>query len=202
MGHRRQVRFLSSSEDWRWSPKPQLPEFAFVGRSNVGKSSLINMLAGQKALAKVSSMPGRTQLINRFLVDSDCYLVDLPGYGYAELPPAQRARLRAMVEDYLCHGEQLSVVFVLLDVRLAPQAIDLEFLGWLADHAVPTALVYTKCDKLTAHQLQQHVAVYQAQLLELFEQLPPQFQTSAPQRIGGEAIWGCIREVLEGALED
>lgn len=196
MAYPKQVRFVASSEDWRQSPQPKLPEFAFIGRSNVGKSTLINMLAGQKTLAKVSATPGKTQFINHFMVDSDCYLVDLPGYGYAKCPPAQRAKFKAMVEDYLCYGEQLTIVFVLLDVRLKPQAIDLEFLGWLADHAVPTALVYTKCDKLSGAQLQRNVAAYRAQLLESFEQLPPQFQTAAPQGVGGEAIWACIREVL------
>ena len=149
--------FMQSVTDWRKCPSPDLPEYAFIGRSNVGKSSLINMLVNNKNLAKTSSKPGKTQTINHFLINKNWYLVDLPGYGYASISKAMREKWQKMINDYLMKRENLQLVFVLIDSRLEPQKIDLEFIRNLGEKQIPFSLIFTKTDKISAAKVQSHV---------------------------------------------
>ncbi|MCL2434875.1 MAG: ribosome biogenesis GTP-binding protein YihA/YsxC [Lentimicrobiaceae bacterium] len=173
------ITFLQSEVDWRKAPPPSLPEYAFIGRSNVGKSSLINMLANNKGIAKISSKPGKTQTINHFLVNNAWYLVDLPGYGYAKISKTMREKWAKMIRDYLVLRENLQVVFVLIDARLEPQKIDLEFINSLGESQIPFVLIFTKSDKLSALRVSQNVEAFKKALLETWEELPPIFISSA-----------------------
>ena len=159
------AEFIISNSRVEKCPTTGLPEYAFIGRSNVGKSSLINMLTGRKGLAMTSQKPGKTQLINHFLINRDWYLVDLPGYGYARLSRDGRDGLRRMIEDYILERTELVCLFVLLDSRLEPQRIDLEFIEWLGEEGIPFALVFTKADKLSRGKLAANIAAYKERLL-------------------------------------
>jgi len=152
--------FIASSPDYKKCPKIDLPEFAFIGRSNVGKSSLINMLAGRKSLAKVSGTPGKTRLINHFLINEAWYIVDLPGIGFAKIPKSERIRLESMIEGYLLHRDNLKLIFLLIDSRHEPQKIDLDFMAWLIRNNLPFALLFTKSDKLSKTELSAKPAHY------------------------------------------
>lgn len=181
--------FLKSSSRTEECPPPQRPEFAFIGRSNVGKSSLINKLVGQRDLAKVSQRPGKTQLINHFsMQDGQWYLVDLPGYGYAKVSKVQREVFSRMISHYLRNRENLVCIFVLVDVRHDPQALDLAFMAQLAEWQLPFAIVFTKADKLTKAAQVRAVENYQRKLLETWEECPPHFLTSAETGKGREAL--------------
>ena len=176
-------------------PKDTKPEYAFIGRSNVGKSSLINMLTRNKKLAKTSSTPGKTLLINHFIINKEWYLVDLPGYGFAKRSKKEVARLEQMINGYLLQREQLVNVFVLVDVRLEAQKIDLEFIEWLGQSSVPFAIVFTKADKLTQNKVAQNVAAYKKVLSETWEELPPIFITSSESRQGREEVLQYIDDI-------
>lgn len=176
-------------------PAPTKPEYAFIGRSNVGKSSLINMLTEQKGLAKTSSSPGKTQLINHFLINDTWYLVDLPGYGYAKVSKESRESWRRMINYYLNHRENLTCVFVLIDSRHEPMQQDLEFLEYLGKAGVPFVIVFTKTDKQSATKTDSTIAAYKRKLLETWEELPQIFSTSAVKRGGRDEILNYIDEV-------
>ncbi len=176
-------------------PKCDLPEFAFIGRSNVGKSSLINMLCNHKDLAKTSSTPGKTQHMARFLVDGKWYLVDLPGYGYAKVSKASRAVFGELIQDYLLEREKLFCVFVLIDSRLVAQKIDLEFMAWLGESGIPFCIAFTKTDKLKPAEVLENVENYKAKLLETWVELPDIFITSSPDKLGREEILKFIEKI-------
>ena len=186
------AEFVISNSRVEKCPTTGLPEYAFIGRSNVGKSSLINMLTGRKGLAMTSQKPGKTQLINHFLINRDWYLVDLPGYGYARLSRDGRDGLRRMIEDYILERTELVCLFVLLDSRLEPQRIDLEFIEWLGEGGIPFALVFTKADKLSRGKLAANIAAYKERLLQQWEELPPLFITSAEARLGRDELLSYI----------
>ncbi|MBN1989992.1 MAG: YihA family ribosome biogenesis GTP-binding protein [Bacteroidales bacterium] len=191
----RSAKFVKSSPSVKLCPDPKLPEYAFIGRSNVGKSSLINMLVGDGTLAKVSGRPGKTQLINHFIVNGNWYLVDLPGYGYAKVSKSLRSGFSQIIKGYVLERENLYCLFVLIDSRLEPQKNDLEFLEWLGQNQVPFAIVFTKVDKLGKIQLDENIRVYKERLLEGWEELPSIFLSSAVKRDGREDIMGFIDEV-------
>lgn len=193
-----EVEFVMSNSDVRKCPKPDRPEYAFIGRSNVGKSSLINMLMGKKNLAKTSSTPGKTQLINHFSVNQSWYLVDLPGYGYAKVPKAQKLKFERMISDYILQRENLVSVFVLVDIRHTPQQIDLEFMEWLGMSSIPFTMVFTKLDKLKQSEIQPRLKNYRAKMLETWEELPIQVMTSAEKKNGRDALL----EYIEGFNSD
>jgi len=176
-------------------PLPELPEYAFIGRSNVGKSSLINMLVNQQGLAKTSQKPGKTQLINHFLINEKWYIVDLPGYGYAKVSKSSREKWEKFIRNYLTKRENLQCVFVLIDSRLEPQKIDLEFCSWLGECQIPFALVYTKADKQSGPKTDQNVAKFNKTLLGWFEEMPSYFVTSSETGLGKDQVLGFINEV-------
>ena len=176
-------------------PQDTKPEYAFIGRSNVGKSSLINMLTNNRKLAKTSSTPGKTLLINHFIINKEWYLVDLPGYGFAKRSKKEIDKLDQMIRGYILQRDQLVNVFVLVDVRLEPQKIDLEFIEWLGLSSVPFAIVFTKADKLTSNKARQAVEAYKQKLLETWEELPPIFVTSAERKEGREEVLQYIDEI-------
>lgn len=189
------AEFVISNSRVEKCPTTGLPEYAFIGRSNVGKSSLINMLTARKGLAMTSQKPGKTQLINHFIINDAWYLVDLPGYGYARLGKDSRDNLRRMIEDYVLERKELVLLFVLLDCRHDPQKIDLEFIQWLGEEGVPFALVFTKADKLSKGRLAANVEAYKAKLHEEWEELPPIFVTSSEERMGRDELLGYIEEI-------
>ena len=189
------AEFVISNSRVEKCPTTGLPEYAFIGRSNVGKSSLINMLTARKGLAMTSQKPGKTQLINHFIINDAWYLVDLPGYGYARLGKDSRDSLRRMIEDYVLERKELVLLFVLLDCRHDPQKIDLEFIQWLGEEGVPFALVFTKADKLSKGRLAANVEAYKAKLHEEWEELPPIFVTSSEERMGRDELLGYIEEI-------
>jgi len=180
--------FVISNTDPALCPKDGRPEYAFIGRSNVGKSSLINMLTGVKGLALTSSTPGKTQLINHFLINDEWYIVDLPGYGYAQRGKKGREKIREIIDSYLDTREELTCLFVLLDCRHEPQKIDLEFINQLGESGIPFAIIFTKTDKISASKLTENVTQYKNKLLESWEELPPFFFTSTLQKKGREGI--------------
>lgn len=190
----RTARFVKSSTALEQCPKIQLPEHAFIGRSNVGKSSLINMLCNNRKLAKVSATPGKTQLINHYLVNDNWHLVDLPGYGYAKVSRTSRAKWGDFTEHYLLNREQLQYLFVLIDSRLEPQTIDVEFINHLGEYGIPFALVFTKTDKLSATQVQQNRALLEMVLYQNWDELPPMFFTSSEKKTGREELLKFIDE--------
>lgn len=189
------AEFVISNSRVEKCPTTGLPEYAFIGRSNVGKSSLINMLTARKGLAMTSQKPGKTQLINHFIINDAWYLVDLPGYGYARLGKDSRDSLRRMIEDYVLERKELVLLFVLLDCRHDPQKIDLEFIQWLGEEGVPFALVFTKADKLSKGRLAANIEAYKAKLREEWEELPPIFVTSSEERMGRDELLGYIEEI-------
>lgn len=192
------AEFVISSPDVMQCPKSTLPEYAFIGRSNVGKSSLINMLTHNPKLAKTSQKPGKTLLINHFVVNQGAWhIVDLPGYGFAKASQKQRELLRRMIERYCLLREQLVNLFVLVDCRLEPQKIDLEFMNWLGEQEIPFSIVFTKGDKLGRVRLQENVEQYKQVLLETWEELPPIFVTSAEKKQGGDEIIAYIEQINE-----
>mgnify|MGYP000775826341 FL=1 len=176
-------------------PASKLPEVSFVGRSNVGKSSLINMLTGRKGLAMTSATPGKTMLINHFLINKSWYIVDLPGYGYAKRGQKGQEQIKRIIESYILQREQMTCLFVLIDSRLAPQAIDLEFTEWLGENGVPFAIVFTKADKLKGGRLNTHINEYLEQLKEQWEELPPYFITSSENRMGRKELLDYIESI-------
>ena len=187
--------FVVSSAYAYQCPEHKLPEYAFIGRSNVGKSSLINMLTGNKKLAKTSATPGKTLLINHFIINDNWYLVDLPGYGFAQRSKTQRAKLEQMISGYILQRRQLSNLFVLIDSRHAPQQIDLEFMQWLGESNVPFSIVFTKADKLSRSQLTMNINNYLQRLGEQWEPLPPHFITSAETRQGRDELLDYIDSI-------
>ena len=189
------AEFVISNSQVSKCPMTGLPEYAFIGRSNVGKSSLINMLTGKKGLAMTSQKPGKTQLINHFIINGAWYLVDLPGYGYARLSKDGREKLKVMIEDYTLERKELVCLFVLVDSRHEPQKIDLEFIQWLGEEGVPFALVFTKADKLTKGRLSANLEAYKARLLEEWEELPPIFITSSEQQLGRDELLSYIEGI-------
>ncbi len=189
--------FVKSSSAYTECPEPQLPEYAFIGRSNVGKSSLINYIVNKKKLAKVSVKPGKTKLINHFLIDRAWYLVDLPGYGWAKVSKAEKLKWKLMVDQYLKKRKNLYCVFLLIDARHEPQAIDREFMRWLGERKIPFAIVFTKIDKLGMIKLQKNLDHYREVLGEEWDELPIQFQTSSVSKIGKNEILGYIKQINE-----
>ncbi len=175
-------------------PKDRLPEYAFIGRSNVGKSSLINMLTNCKNLAKTSGRPGKTQLINHFKIDDRWFLVDLPGYGYARVSKTTKQVFQRFITDYFEQREQLVSAFVLVDIRHEPQKIDVEFMQWLVERAIPFAIIFTKADKLKPQAIERNVAAYKEALLEWWEEFPPYFVTSAQNKTGKEELTQYIEQ--------
>ena len=190
------AKFKCSSERISQVPKDELKDIAFIGRSNVGKSSLVNMLTGIKGLAKVSGTPGKTQLINHFLIDDSWYLVDLPGYGYARVSKSTRGEFSKLILDYVLKCEKMHFLFVLVDSRLEPQKIDLNFLELLGNNGIPFGIIFTKADKLSQAQLNRSVATYKQRLLEQWEELPPMFISSSEKGTGREEIITFIEEIL------
>ena len=189
------AEFIISNTDYRLCPQDRKPEYAFFGRYNVGKSSLINMLTNRKGLALPSSTPGKTMLINHFLINEEWYLVDLPGYGYARRGKEGRDKIRVMIEDYILEREAMTNLFVLVDSRHEPQKIDLEFMEWLGEQGVPFAIVFTKGDKLAGGRLNTNVNAYKEKLLESWEELPPLFVTSAEKGQGRDELLGYIQGI-------
>ena len=191
----KQATFVVSNTQVAKCPTHKLPEYAFIGRSNVGKSSLINMLTNHKGLAKTSSKPGKTQLINHFLINKEWYLVDLPGYGYAKVSKQSKKTFQQFITDYFKKRRELVSAFVLVDIRHEPQKIDLEFMQWLGENAIPFAIVFTKADKLTEKQIQEHVTSYSEILLQQWEEIPPYFITSSENRMGKEDLLSYIETI-------
>lgn len=191
----KQAAFVVSNTQVAKCPTHKLPEYAFIGRSNVGKSSLINMLTNYKGLAKTSSKPGKTQLINHFLINKEWYLVDLPGYGYAKVSKQSKKTFQQFITDYFKKRRELVNAFVLVDIRHEPQKIDLEFMQWLGENAIPFAIVFTKADKLTEKQIQEHVTSYSEILLQQWEEMPPYFITSSENRLGKEDLLSYIETI-------
>lgn len=186
--------FIISATDLKKCPKPNFPEYAFVGRSNVGKSSLINTLTGRRKLAKISGAPGKTQLINHFLINKKWYLTDLPGYGYAKASKKDKAKWKKMTENYILNRINLLCLFVLIDSRLEPQKSDMEFMGWLGKNQIPFAMVFTKTDKLSKNELDKQFATYKEHMLKTWEELPQNFLSSAKTGFGKNEILDFIEE--------
>ena len=189
------AEFVISNTDVTKCPKEQLPEYAFIGRSNVGKSSLINMLTQRKNLAKTSGKPGKTQLINHFKINEDWFLVDLPGYGYAQISKSKRQSFQVFITEYFLQRIQLMCSFVLVDVRHAPQKIDVEFMRFLGENQIPFCIVFTKADKLNGSTLNKNLQIYQTELLKTWEEMPQHFVTSATHKNGREELLSYIDSV-------
>ena len=189
------AEFCISSPDYKKCPQDGRPEYAFIGRSNVGKSSLINMLTGVKGLAKTSGRPGKTQLINHFLINKEWYLVDLPGYGYARTSKTSREKWSRMMRDYFLHREALTNVFVLIDSRIPPQRIDLEFIEVLGTNGVPLCIVYTKTDKEKQREVMANIKAMKAALKMQWEELPPMYLTSSLTGYGRDGVLDCIESI-------
>ncbi len=194
------IEFVCSSPSLNFCPKEEIPEFAFIGRSNVGKSSLINMLAGQKGLAKVSGTPGKTRLLNHFKVaspgTSSWFLVDLPGYGFAKLSKTQKEKFEGLIQLYLQKRENLALTFLLIDSRLEPQKIDIEFMNWLGDNEVGFVILFTKTDKLSKTQLASNLVAYQKALSAHWDELPKILPTSSETRFGRDEVLDTIEDAL------
>ena len=186
-----------SNDDYRKCVKPDKPEFAFIGRSNVGKSSLINMLTSNSKLAKTSASPGKTQKINHFVINNQWYLVDLPGYGYAKVSKSQRAVFKKMIDDYILNRQNLVNLFVLIDCRHEPQDIDVEFINWLGESRVPFTIIFTKADKIGPNVLKANVEAYKEHLLQMWETLPDMLVSSAVSKMGQEEILDYIERIIK-----
>ena len=188
----KETRFITSSPGIHKCPPPDLPEYAFIGRSNVGKSSLLNMITDRKKLAKISSTPGKTQLINHFIINEEWYLVDLPGYGYARISVHKKQSWEKMIRDYIMKRKNLMSLFLLIDSRISPQQIDLNFIDLLGINQVPFVIIFTKSDKLSKPQLESNLNIYKKQLLNSWEDLPEIFVSSATNKTGREKILSYI----------
>jgi GTP-binding protein len=186
--HIKSAEFVVSNSDVMKCPNSSLPEYAFIGRSNVGKSSLINMLTGRKSLAKTSGKPGKTQLINHFLINKNWHLVDLPGYGYARVSKSSKKTFQKFITQYFSNRTQLVTAFVLVDIRHEPQPIDLDFMQWLGENQIPFSIIFTKADKLKPKAIENHVKAYKLILLEFWEEMPNYFITSSPKTIGNKEV--------------
>ena len=186
---------MISNTDIKKCPQDGKPEYAFIGRSNVGKSSLINALTNQKKLAQTSATPGKTLLINHYLINNEWYLVDLPGYGYAKRSKSQNEQLEHIISSYVLDREPMTLLFVLIDCRHEPQKIDLEFFQWLGENGVPFSIIFTKADKLTKSVLAKNIAAYKARLLQEWEELPPVFVTSSENGLGKDEVLGYISDI-------
>jgi ribosome biogenesis GTP-binding protein ysxC len=193
----KQATFLVSNTNVEKCPKQQFPEYAFIGRSNVGKSSLINMLTNHKGLAKTSGKPGKTQLINHFLINNSWFLVDLPGYGYAQVSKSVKKVFQKFITDYFLKRRQLISAFVLVDIRHQPQKIDLEFMQWLGENAIPFSIIFTKADKLKPMAIERNIEEYQKVVLETWEEFPPFFVTSSETTLGKESVLEYIDKINE-----
>jgi len=189
------AEFVISNTDYRKCPESKLPEYAFIGRSNVGKSSLINMLCNRNGLAMTSSKPGKTLLINHFIINNNWHLVDLPGYGFATAGKSMREKLKDMIENYIIHREQLICLFLLIDSRLEPQKIDMEFMEWLGENGIPFSIVFTKLDKMSTVRAKESLKAYQDKLKEQWEELPPIFATSSEKRVGRDELLDYIENI-------
>ena len=189
------AEFVISNTDVKKCPAGIFPEYAFIGRSNVGKSSLINMLTSRKGLAMTSATPGKTMLINHFLINKNWYLVDLPGYGYARRGQKGKDQIRTIIEDYILEREQMTNLFVLIDSRLEPQKIDLEFIEWLGENGIPFAIIFTKADKLKGGRLKMNINSYLRELGKQWEELPPHFISSSEDRTGRTEILDYIENI-------
>ena len=188
------AEFVISNSEVSKCPTQPFPEYAFIGRSNVGKSSLINMLTGRKSLAKTSGRPGKTQLINHFLINKNWFLVDLPGYGYARVSKSSKKTFQKFITNYFEQRKQLVSAFVLIDIRHKPQPVDLEFMQYLGEHEIPFSIIFTKADKLKPKAIERHVEEYCNNLLQFWEELPPHFVTSSSKTIGKNDVLGFIGE--------
>jgi GTP-binding protein len=182
------AEFVISNTDYKICPVPKIPEYAFIGRSNVGKSSLINAMVNHKSLAKTSRRPGKTQLINHFIINKQWYLVDLPGFGYAKISKSKRAEFHDMISEYLLNRSNLMCLFVLIDCRHTPQQIDQEFMQWLAEKEIPFVMVFTKGDKVGKNTLAKNIASYKSEMLKVWGELPQIFITSAEKKTGTQEI--------------
>lgn len=189
------AEFIVSNQEVFKCPNNQIPEYAFIGRSNVGKSSLINMLTNQKRLAKTSGRPGKTQLINHFLINKEWFLVDLPGYGYARVSKSTKKIFQKFITTYFKERKQLVSAFVLVDIRHEPQSIDLAFMRWLGEHEIPFSIIFTKADKLRPKSIERHIESYKNKLLEFWEEMPNYFITSSSNYLGKEALLNYIDSV-------
>ncbi len=189
------ARFIVSNTDVEKCPQPDKPEYAFIGRSNVGKSSLINKITNKKTLAKTSGKPGKTRLINHFLINEEWYMVDLPGYGYAKVPLAERKKLERIIRNYILKRENLYCLFVLVDSRHEPQVVDLEFMEWLGISEIPFAIIFTKIDKLKPEELQANLKVYETKMFETWEMMPDYFLTSSETGDGKDEILSFIDKI-------
>lgn len=197
------AEFIISNSEVAKCPTERLPEYAFIGRSNVGKSSLINMLTNHKSLAKTSGRPGKTQLINHFKINNNWFLVDLPGYGYARVSKKTKEVFQKFITDYFEKREQLVCAFVLIDIRLEAQAIDLEFLTYLGEYEVPLCIIFTKADKISKTKIDSHIAAYKKKMLaNNWEEMPPYFVTSSTEGTGKDAVLGYIDEINEEVFKD
>lgn len=196
------AEFVISNTDVRKCPEGNLPEYAFIGRSNVGKSSLINMITNKKGLAMTSQKPGKTLLINHFLINDNWFLVDLPGYGYAQRGKEGRENIRKIIENYVHYREQLTCLFVLLDCRHEPQKIDLEFMEWLGENGVPFAIIFTKTDKISKSSLTSNIEQYKKRLLETWEELPTILTSSSETKSGKDEILDFIDNINKGIEEE
>lgn len=190
------AEFVCSNTNYRKCPEPDKPEFAFIGRSNVGKSSLINTLTNRKGLAKTSGTPGKTQVINHFIINGAWYLVDLPGYGFAKTSIINREKWEQMIREYLVHRTNLLTTFVLIDSRIKPQTIDLEFMSWLGNHKIPFVIAFTKTDKLTKNELHRNMVAYEKKLLESWEEIPERFITSSESGTGTLEILNYVENTI------
>ena len=189
------AEFIVSNTDVKKCPSGHLPEYAFIGRSNVGKSSLINMLTGRKGLAMTSATPGKTMLINHFLINDSWYIVDLPGYGYARRGMKGQEQIRTIIEDYILEREQMTNLFLLIDSRLEPQKIDMEFMEWLGENGIPFSIIFTKADKLKGGRLKMNINAYIRELRKQWEELPPYFVSSSEDRMGRTEILDYIESI-------
>lgn len=189
------AQFIISNTDVKKCPSDERPEYAFIGRSNVGKSSLINTLTNHKGLAMTSSTPGKTQLINHFLINNEWYLVDLPGYGFAQRGKAGRESIRKIIDSYILYREELTCLFLLIDCRHEPQKIDLEFIEFLGENGIPFSIIFTKTDKISKSKLNDNITTYKEKLLETWEELPPVFFTSSLKKEGREEILDYIENI-------
>lgn len=196
------AEFVKSSQKWQDCPEPALPEYAFIGRSNVGKSSLINAMTNHKDLAKTSQTPGKTQLINHFLVDESWFLTDLPGYGYAKVSKNIRKDFEKLITNYILNRQNLVNLFVLVDTRLSPQKIDLEFMQWCGESSVPFSIVFTKADKLKPGGADRNVDAYKTELLKTWEDLPEIYVTSAEKKTGTEEILKFIQDTNQFLIKN
>lgn len=195
------AEFVISNTNVKKCPEGNKPEYAFIGRSNVGKSSLINMLTAKKGLAMTSQKPGKTMLINHFIINDEWYLVDLPGYGFAQRGKEGRENIRKIIESYILMREQLTCLFVLLDCRHSPQKIDLEFMEWLGENGVPFAIIFTKTDKISKGRLTENTEVYKKKLLETWEELPPILFSSSEKKEGRDDILDFIDNINKSVNE-